>query len=301
MLILNSCFDDFGVWYSSLCFIITVIITILSSQLKESSNIKKPIKIIHIISCILTLILSASMLILWTTCKTQANSFLRTIIMFCRYLALIGVLAILSMRLYFTFKDSHLKISKCQQWLFMITCSVLTIWLIIEVAIWEFIRIGNWYSAIFTLAASGVIYFAISIYAMILFAQKMYKLIKMRSSIIDNGNRMKLNAQQEKILFITAKYVTLLAIAMISSWITMIFLITYSGLCGFGEYCSDTLFMVIQCTDSVINIICLYLQFPFAKNIYNKYCLCCRSCCLYMLTRRTFLMERENVEENIRL
>ena len=296
MLIVNACFDHFGVWYSSLCLIITVIICILSSRLKGSPQIRKPIKTTYIILCFLTIILNVSMLIVWTTCKTQTSLVLLILINISRYLTLIGTLLILILRLYFTFKDSNLRISKCQQWLLIITYLFLTVWLIVYFIFDVVINISNWYLFAFTLGASGMIYFALSIYCMILFAQKMYKLIKMRFKA---GTEMKLNFQQEKLLYVTTKYVTLLSIAMISTWITVIFAICYSWLCLFGrideEYCVYSVWMEVRCTDSLINIICLYLQFPFAKNIYNRYCLYCRNCCQYVLTRRTFLSREANV------
>ena len=151
------------------------------------------------------------------------------------------------------------------------------------------IGVHHWYAKAVTIGIQGIIYLSISIYCLILFAQKMYKLIKMKSIIID-GNEIKLSVEQEKLLYISTKYITLLSIAMISTWIALIFVISYSWLCAFQRIdCISSMEMGIHCTDSVINLICLYLQFPFAKNLYNKYCLFCSDCCLYMLTRRTFL------------
>ena len=54
------------------------------------------------------------------------------------------------------------------------------------------------------------------------------------------------------------------------------------------EWVSESLLDGITCIDGTINIICLYLQFPFTQKYYNKYCMCFRDCCMYLIARNTF-------------
>ena len=122
---------------------------------------------------------------------------------------------------------------------------------------------------------------------MILFAQKMYALTQLRASSINNGS-LEFNGVQRKLLHTTTKYMTLLALAMISTWtvtiysiIVNIFVITTN----INHALIYTALNSIACIDSSINIICLYLQFPFNKNYYHKYCQCFGRCFVYLLTR----------------
>ena len=152
----------------------------------------------------------------------------------------------------------------------------------------------------------GVSYLALSIYGMILFASKMSALTKLRQSSTVNG-RVTFRKDQMKVLYITTKYVTLLSIAMISTCITLLM-----GMCGkivdltIGLYGSPYggVELMVQAIDCVINIVCLYLQFPSSRRYYEKYCGFCQKCFTYLVTRQVLDKEQreyENVMEVIEL
>ena len=122
--------------------------------------------------------------------------------------------------------------------------------------------------------------------AMILFVMKMYELIKMRASDIGSnrrGSRAAFNDQQKQLLMVTTKYVSLLAFAIISTWVRLLAFI--------AEVIYDdisTISGILGNVDNIINILCLYLQYPFAKKYYDKYCICAYlgKCCIYCLTTK---------------
>ena len=113
----------------------------------------------------------------------------------------------------------------------------------------------------------GLLYLGLSIYGMCLFALKMHKLSKLIKPI--DGNE-----QQKKLLYTTTKFVTLLSIAMTSTWIIILWaligntltIVTDSGnviIRGFLE-------LSLVCIDSTVDIVCLYLQYQFNIRYYLK-------------------------------
>ena len=141
--------------------------------------------------------------------------------------------------------------------------------------------------------ASLVIYCILSIYPMVLFVHKMYALMKLRASSLRN-----FTAKQHVLLKATTKYITLLSIALVSSWISVSTVIIANALFGDqeGEDRYTLLYIsggVLVCIDVTFNIICLYLQYPFNKKYYDKYCICFGNCCVYLLTCNTSSVEKD--------
>ena len=122
---------------------------------------------------------------------------------------------------------------------------------------------------------------------MILFATKMYGLTRMRSSEFDDkhserkDSKMVFNEQQRQLLYTTTKYVTLLLISMITSCISLSFVVVELNING--NFIWDIIIDVLISIDSLCGIICLFLQYPFNKKFYDKYCICFSKCCIYLL------------------
>ena len=53
----------------------------------------------------------------------------------------------------------------------------------------------------------------------------------------------------------------------------------------------------MACIDSVVNITCLYLQYPFNKKYYDQYCICAGNYCTYFLTKMA-LNQRQDQNRN---
>ena len=151
-----------------------------------------------------------------------------------------------------------------------------------------------------------MLYFFVSVYGMAMFAQRMWKLTELSSSASQrrldvNGNVMIFNQSQQKLLYTTTKYVTLLSIAMVTTWIftacslyfevDKILIINGTNI-DIAGYLSN----FMGSLDMLINIICLYLQYPFNKVRYDKYCICFTNFCTNLLTKREVQRYRMSIE-----
>ena len=191
------------------------------------------------------------------------NFMIITTLIFITYQCLLTAVGLtLLVRLYFTFKGSTFAISKCQK-LFFIISSLLIESIVIMLMV-EYIMDINIYLRVSAQIVFTIMYFSSSIYGMVLFTSKMCQLTKMMRCSIDTES--KVNEKQQQLLYATTKYVTLLSIAMISSWIAML------GGTILGHYGDLYIQYCLFDVDVMINIICLYLQFPFNKHYYDKYC-----------------------------
>merc|ERR1719462_506788 len=77
--------------------------------------------------------------------------------------------------------------------------------------------------------------------------------------------RIGLNQMQEKLMNLSSKYVSLFLVASLSSFITLF--------SGFYESVSDlriSLFLVP--IDCAVNLLCIYLQYAFVDDEYERYC-----------------------------
>ena len=210
----------------------------------------------------------------------QLSSYLEAIDVTAYYYMLTCVVSILLLRLYLTFQESIFELSKNQKVFLIIVFSLHWISSIVGTILYY---TNN--PMVILIIVSGlwkIIYLTESIYGMILFAQKMYALTKMRASSIDN-DQVLFNEQQMELLRTTTKYVTLLSIAMISSWIYFFFVSINGILPGQKTSVSGPLLGTLGNIDCVINILCLYLQFPFNNEYYDKYCICFTKFCMYFL------------------
>ena len=186
---------------------------------------------------------------------------------------------ILSLRLHFTFKDSMFQISKYKRYPMNILVGISFINMNVSILYHFFIGPDTIYFII--LAIPMIMYFPASIYGMMLFVQKMYALAKMRASSYTNHRGSVFNVQQKQLLYTTTKYASLLSLALISTFVFHVLVMIENAVTGEGKILSSPMASI----DCVINILCLYLQYPFADEFYKKFCICFGKCCLYLLTK----------------
>ena len=201
---------------------------------------------------------------------------LNTIIWDLHSITLQCILVTLLFRLYYIFKESTLEITKIQKWLFIIIY-IIGILCIITTDADYFIYDANEYIMWIAAAIGMVIYFGLSIYGMILFTLKMNRLFNMEKS---EGH------QSIHLLNTTRKYVTLLSFSILSSWIVCLCIVVLSVFIHSDNDIVNAILASIVCIDSVINVICLWLQYRFNQRYYDKYCGTVSTCCVYLIARR---------------
>ena len=115
----------------------------------------------------------------------------------------------------------------------------------------------------------------------------------MRASSINDTHidpdKIQFNESQKKLLYATTKYTTLLSIATISTWMLMLY-----GILSNITILNQIFLSGIACMDCAVNVICLYLQFPFNKEYYKKYCRCFGDLCACLFRR--YLAAANNVK-----
>ena len=246
--------------------------------------------------------------IIQTFLLTFCHTFTQTLPIFIGLYYTIGwlVLATLLLRLYYTFKESMFEITPYQKWFFIISYIIGVMQVILAISSSAGMTLLYW-GFIFLL---GILLGMINgVYAMRLFSQKMYQLIKLRATSRnnhdENGLKVQFNDHQKRLLKATQKYVTLLSIAMLSTWISwiyniLLFTVLFPYVTG-NEIIFNILvltFRVLLCIDCTVNIVCLYLQWEFGKKYYDKYCVCFGDCCMYVFTAwRLNGMGKERVQQ----
>ena len=268
---------------SSISLLVIIIISVRSLlQLKSRKEIQKVIKNIYLLICIGSITATTTCLIATLLYSNEPDSlclFLWTLFFASYPLVLCGVLAILLLRLYLTFRESVLEITLYQKWIFIVLYSFNIIITIILNLTYALSIVDNLIYAIYVAVAS-MIYFILSLYAMSLFSSKMFALMRMRQYSMDKGKPDTFDEKHKRLLYSTTKYVTLLSIAILSTFVFAV--------CGvFANYYVeiDGLVSSVACIDCVINIICLYLQYPFNNKYYDKYCKCFGNCCMYFFIK----------------
>eukprot|EP01084_Bolivina_argentea_P307687 531860_1 len=284
---------------------IIILIGIISTKHLKSSNKIQPIfkNLFHVswiitsigflffISCVVGHMLGAELCVL---------ALLALLGLICIYLSAYNILLILIYRLHFSFKDSTFAVSKTTKCI-LITLYSVTIFLFALVSIQDIIMVtrtgcvGN--DVVSTAASLNLIpiplYILTTIITIIIFANKLLKLITFqRNTVLDVNELPSLKTHQKKMIENTTRYISLLTMGIFSSCCVMAFIWIFSRYVW--------IFSLILSIDAVINIIGLYLQFPFSVNHYKKYCKCLHSCWRYILTKnaKSTFMNRHKIVKN---
>ena len=294
-------------------FSILIVIWILIKsikQLKESKEIFLQIKILFYIATISSIfvILLLALSALFTCPFITFALYLFTSPFY--FLLQLSVAGTLFTRVYLTFKDSIFEISKCQKY----TLLILYIAALIIIISW-YISFDRYYqfnnvSAVLVII-SGT---SCSVYGMYLFSRKMYQLIQMRQSSIhkqmdeQDVKEIKVNEQQKQLLYATSKYISLLSLAIVTTTMTWIisgplmeYLRRNEEVLGEGgtEIYWQMVFCIIS-LDCMTNVICLYLQYKFNQEYYDKYCACFGKCWGFILITKTEMAMRKKLAESIK-
>ena len=227
------------------------------------------------------------------------------------FILILTILATLLFRLYMTFQGSMFQLSKCQKWSFIIMFSLCIISASTSV-IMMYVA-GRYYQNIaFFVAESpmlsiysvifGLCYVITSFYGMAVFCHKMYGITRSQSISlrnVTNVNNVNINSRQYTLLKAASKYVSLLTLAIFT---------TLAGFIAFGVFISRWHWMMqrddgelhemyelwrirmnqmVLPLDCAMNMICLYLQFSFAKDDYEKCCGCCGKCWIWCFKIKT--------------
>ena len=208
-------------------------------------------------------------------------------------------LAMVLVRVYTIFKDSIYRTTKFQNYCFVILYIVTMV--ITYLGLMPMIvgiddideslnpeKFDKYYD--FLTIIGTVLYLITYIYGMYVFAKCMVKLTTM-TTISSNESRSSQrsinlnecqNKRKEELLYTSAKYVSLLSIAIITSFLTTgIYWYLYSIVNDSLSWSimGAEILILVASVDCVVNIICLYLQYSFAKKYYDRYCGCMSRLC----------------------
>ena len=125
-----------------------------------------------------------------------------------------------------------------------------------------------------------------SIAAVRYFVGNLQKLAKLRATSLRDvtvkEEDISLNSTQQQMVNVSAKYILLFFVAIISTVSTIIVatvLDNYPHL--------KAIYSMFWTFDFCLNFICLYLQFSFAAEHYHKFCGCLDNVCRAMVSKRT--------------
>ena len=278
---------------SLLCLIIVIIIFIKSiKHFQTKPEIHSSLKLLFYTSCILSIptiiLVSIDILISCIPALLHLHKYTNTFFISYGGLTLsVGIMLLI--RIYFAFKESVLQISKCQKYAFIMLpiCGVISFYgAIITQRLRDSYTLTGIEQRIYGifLLLTGLFYFGTNIYGILIFAKKMYKLSELIS--YQQETELELNPdckdEQRELLQTTAKYISLLSLAIFTTWITFVSVVIYSNTGNWGVL-GYQIYTMQWSVDCMINIICLYLQYPFSKDYYDAYCTCLSKCCLYFL------------------
>lgn len=207
------------------------------------------------------------------------------------------LLATLVLRLHLTFSDSAYRMSQNIICVFIAIFIVLFVLIVLGVVSFivlyrntEYIEdhILGW----FCFFSFLIVYFAGSFFAIRFFVNNLSKLAKLRvdsqRKVSLSADDISLNAHQRKWLNLSAKYITLFVIAILSTIFTWIscFVISFEMAAVFVTF------------DYCINLFCLYLQFAFATGHYKMCCFCLDSYCRRAVSKRMKMSIHRDVSED---
>ena len=271
-----KCINDgtflIGVVPSSISLLIVIWISFKSlTKFKKQQKAHKLITIAYYLSCILLTTVIITRIIASVYC-TQNEGSTYTIGIPSYYIAGLCLLATLFTRVYSTFKESILQITKYQKILFIVLFCINVLFFGVSAVAYDIF--GGTPLVNLMLICNMASFAGSYIYGIYVFVTKMHQLTDMRVSIGDN-NQKELNQRQLRMLYTTSKYVSLLTFAQFTTIITCVIMILliqfmwdkYEGL-------SRCILSMVVSMDSANNLLCLYLQYPFAERYYDKYCAC---------------------------
>eukprot|EP01084_Bolivina_argentea_P059156 107984_1 len=234
------------------------------------------------------------------------ENMLRSISIISFVVLILELLAILMKRLHSSFKNSTYALSTTHTTILIFMYLVIVFLCAFSVAEYTIVTLnydGNWnkhekelqYTTRIFKICMILSYILTSAYCITIFTIKLLKLTKLQmTSVLDvNALTVKgthLSNVQKKLIQKTSKYIGLLTVAMSSTCVTatswLLTNVLWDKNDNYGTLNSYLTEVVVLLTtfDSIVNIICLYLQFPFSNRYYNILCKCNQWLCQKVLT-----------------
>lgn len=251
-------------------------------------------------------------------------------ILFFYYNMLMVLLGTLLIRLYISFDNSIYKIKGCSRYTLNILYFITAIQIIPALGIYvsaipakSSVTVQNRISiTVYFVGSWFILYMVTATFCICLFAKNMLKITKLNATpsvvnlyitedkkdeiestgTIDDMGRERsateLNDQQQRFLAKISRYVSLFTLAIILTFCTAIGSMSLELIPTTFEGKSVQLIIMSGYFDGVLNIICLALQYPFAKEFYYKYCLWVECCWKAIFIRKA---EKHQPKKKIKL
>eukprot|EP01084_Bolivina_argentea_P312511 541044_1 len=246
---------------------------------RKSETILNIFKYLFVLTIVSSLLFIMSEIVRYTLCVNGLILYGTSLklVSFGSYTLLTStLLATLIGRLYFTFQKSIYSVSNAKL-ICMITTYIFTAILVICAAFSHDI--------IFFCTATlyGITYIGLSIYATSLFAQALFKLTTVRAISISNmtkQNSVKLNEQQTETIAKTSRYISVISLAMFTTISTAFcialadILISFMTVGHIEVLIVKMLLQTVLSCDCLVNVACVYMQYPFGRKYYDKHCKC---------------------------
>jgi len=252
--------------FNVLSIIITISIGVVTrKRLSSDAKMHLELEILFYIAIAASCTVQISSILSIVVCPSYGVSSQKAIMLFGAMNGFQGlfvaVLATLVLRLYVTFEHSAWKISRTKKIIsFAFGTFMCLIWTAASVLAWN-----DMISRImfYALLASGLIIFVIiSVDAAYHFVSNLLALARLKASSPCN---LAVNREQQRLINISAKYISLFLIAVVSSLVSTLL----TAVCRlYLEIHPGTSWSI----DGVANILCLYLQYTFAEKHYKRYC-----------------------------
>lgn len=229
------------------------------------------------------------------TLSPRANDLILTfhfcIMSFSHFFFVWCLLATFVMRLHFTFKSTLYEMNRRTVHMFTAVLIVEGILLFIIVCIFLLPIPFNELLYTYSLLSFITVYVIVSIVAVLLFLSKLSQLTQLQNTsqrdLSVKIDDIKLSAQQQRTLDLSAKYLLLFAVAIVTTIVC--WAVTY-----FMLFLMDFGMVLLGCVDHCINLLCLYLQFAPAKDHYRMCCGRPHSLCKRMVSTKA----RKSIHRN---
>ena len=186
-------------------------------------------------------------------------------------------------RLYVTFQETVMKMTKMTVYVFAIICVLVFVSIIFTVFGYTSFQTSSSHLTLFLCSwLSGLCVYIVGCALTVrIFVVNLSTVAKMQScshrDVSPKAEDISLNEKQQRLLHLSAKYILLFFVAMfLTAFIFILVFIVSSELL-------EALFISI---DYCVNVLCMYLQFAFAAKQYQKCCGYLDSRCREMETRR---------------
>ena len=271
-----------------ICLIIQLIIGFSSySKSRRDPNTGQKLKFMFLISSLLVSTVS----VLGATVNTldwmshAARQFVQYIYILCTFMFYVTLLLTLCLRLNIVFKGTLYEMQNNVVSVFAIIFFILILSSILFVGGWALIlndRVDvGWIIFLFSFCSFLTVYIIASFLSVRFFVSNLSKLAKSQADSQRgrplSANAVTLNAKQLNLLNLSAKYILLFFLAILSSVLTVA--VTY--------VISTEMGIAFVSIDQCINLFCLHLQFGFAVEHYRKCCSCLDSRCRAAVLQRT--------------